>query len=195
MAFGTLAMRARCARPAESSVCSSHGRRLAPLFGAVLLYGCAAAPPSAPPREPDTAALGAPEPAFDADPGSRVLAAATALLGAPYRLGAAGPDAFDCSGLVHFAHLGIGLRVPRTAAAQRLAAAPVPSDALRAGDLLFFRMSGSQIDHVGIYAGDGQFIHAPGAGRGVERARLDAPWYFGRFAGAGRLWQPAVSDR
>jgi cell wall-associated NlpC family hydrolase len=64
----------------------------------------------------------------------------------------------------------------------------VPLDALRAGDLLFFRMSGEAVDHVGIYDGAGQFLHAPGRGRGIERARFDAPWYRSRLVAAGRFW-------
>ncbi len=166
-----------------------------PLIVLLSLGGCAVAPSPRPDGGPVAAASAPPAEAVETDGGARVVRAARAQLGAPYRLGAAGPDAFDCSGLVHFTHLGIGVSVPRKAAAQRLAAMPVPPEALRAGDLVFFRMGGAQVDHVGIYDGHGQFIHAPGPGRGVERARLDAPWFFGRFAGAGRLWPSAALVR
>jgi len=153
---------------------------------ALVLAGCATAPvvdtsqpPVAPPVVPTVPA------------GQRLFDIAALRLGAPYRLGGAGPDAFDCSGLVSYAHAGIGVRVPRTAAAQRESARPVPLDALRAGDLLFFRMNGDTVDHVGIYDGAGQFLHAPGRGRGIERARFDAPWYRSRFVAAGRFWNEA----
>jgi cell wall-associated NlpC family hydrolase len=172
-----------------------HRQRVAPLIAIVSLGGCAVSPPPQPNGGPVAAPPAPAAGVAETDAGARVASAALAHLGAPYRAGAAGPDAFDCSGLVHFVHRGIGLSVPRTAAAQRLAATPVPPEELRAGDLVFFRMGGAQIDHVGIYDGDGQFIHAPGPGRGVERARLDAPWFFGRFAAAGRLWPSAATVR
>jgi cell wall-associated NlpC family hydrolase len=176
-------------------VIASPGRGFLVSIGAALLGGCATALPTAPVPAVESAVQAPTAAQTVLDPGERVLTAASAHLGAPYRFGATGPDAFDCSGLVYFAHLGIGLRVPRTAAAQRLAATPVSTAELHPGDLVFFRMGGAQVDHVGIYDGDGHFIHAPGAGRGVERARLDAPWYFGRLAGAGRLWSPAAAVR
>jgi cell wall-associated NlpC family hydrolase len=182
----------RCAKRVEVNAAMPRRRRFVPPIAVLLLGGCAVAPPPASEPGPGSAAPSMAIAAAEVDAGARVLVAASARLGAPYRFGAAGPDAFDCSGLVHFAHLGIGLSVPRTAAAQRLAATPVPGDALRAGDLVFFRMGGTLVDHVGIYDGAGHFIHAPGSGRGVERARLDTPWYFGRLAGAGRFWPAAV---
>jgi cell wall-associated NlpC family hydrolase len=153
---------------------------------AALLAGCAAAPVVDRPARPALEAV-LPAPG-SAQLGQRLFDLAALQLGAPYREGGQGPDAFDCSGLVLFAHARLGISVPRTAAAQRDAAQAVSPEALRAGDLLFFRMRGERVDHVGIYDGAGQFLHAPGRGRGIERARLDAPWYQDRFAGAGRFW-------
>lgn len=169
------------------------------VLAAALLAGCAAyrlpepaavspetgARPSAEAPRPATA----PRPA----PGERIVAVATAKIGAPYRYGARGPDAFDCSGLVHYAYAAAGLPVPRTAAAQHRAARAVPIDQARRGDLLFFR-DGGRISHVGIYLGGRRFVHAPASGQPVTISRLDEAWYREHFAGAGRLFQKTVSE-
>jgi cell wall-associated NlpC family hydrolase len=122
------------------------------------------------------------------DPGRAVLDAAESRLGAPYRYGGAGPDAFDCSGLVTYAYRQLGVAVPRTAAQQFAAATPVPRGELRPGDLVFFRLEGRDVTHVGIYAGDGRFVHAPQSGGNVRMARLDDEYFGRRYAGAGRLY-------
>lgn len=163
---------------------------------ALVLAGCASAPmidaPAAQTVEEAAAAGGAG--AGSALPlGQQVFDIAALQLGAPYRNGAAGPETFDCSGLVLYAHSRLGIVVPRTAAAQAAAAQPVPLESLRAGDLLFFRMRGDSVDHVGIYDGAGHFLHAPGQGRGIERARFELPWYRGRLVAAGRFWVDAAA--
>jgi cell wall-associated NlpC family hydrolase len=114
------------------------------------------------------------------------LLAAESRIGNPYRYGGSGPDAFDCSGLVAYAYQQVGVSVPRTAAQQYALARPVPRSELRPGDLVFFRLSGREVSHVGIYAGDGQFVHAPQTGGQVRTANLDDEWYRQRYAGAGR---------
>lgn len=121
--------------------------------------------------------------------GDRIAAAALAQVGRPYRLGGSGPDTFDCSGLVLFAHGAHGVRVPRTTAAQFAAATIIRREHLLPGDLLFFRFgNGPKVTHVGIHLGDGKFVHAPQGGRSVEVRRLEEPWYERRMAGAGRLY-------
>lgn len=122
-----------------------------------------------------------------ADPGEAVLQAARSRIGAPYRYGGAGPDAFDCSGLVTYAHRQLGVAVPRTAAQQFAAATPVQRSELRPGDLVFFRLESRQVSHVGIYAGENRFVHAPQSGGHVRMASLDDDYFRNRFAGAGRL--------
>jgi cell wall-associated NlpC family hydrolase len=124
------------------------------------------------------------------EPGRAVLQAAESRLGAPYRYGGAGPDAFDCSGLVTYAYRQLGVFVPRTAAGQFAAATPVPRGDLRPGDLVFFRLGGREVSHVGIYAGDDRFVHAPQSGGQVRMASLDDDYFRQRFAGAGRLYPP-----
>jgi hypothetical protein len=122
--------------------------------------------------------------------GAAVLAAAESRLGTPYRYGGSGPDAFDCSGLVTYSYLQVGIAVPRTAAAQHAAATPVAREELRPGDLVFFRFDGREVSHVGIYAGDGRFVHAPQRGGRVREERLDQEVFRRAWVGAGRFPAP-----
>jgi len=147
-------------------------RRVALLGGAVaILAGCASVPA---PRAP---ALGA-----------RIAATALAQVGDAYQFGGNGPDAFDCSGLVRFAHAAHGIPVPRVTGDQHAAARVVPLRELAPGDVLFFRFAGPKVSHVAIYMGEGRFVHAPQTGRPVESRRLDDPGYRPALVGAGRLY-------
>lgn len=147
----------------------------------LVLVALAGACSSTPPRVPDS---GREAPS---SLGARIAADAMALLGRPYRYGGNGPEAFDCSGLVRYVHLASGIAAPRTTADQFRAARPVPREQLAAGDLLFFRIGGS-VSHVGIYAGDGRFVHAPQTGRNVETRGIDDSYYRTRLVGIGRLF-------
>lgn len=100
--------------------------------------------------------------------GSAILAEAARYAGTPYRYGATGPDAFDCSGytLTVFRHFGIEL--PRTSGMQSGATDPVAAPARQPGDLIFFH-SGGRISHVGIYAGGNEMWASPRAGKSVMR--------------------------
>jgi cell wall-associated NlpC family hydrolase len=106
-----------------------------------------------------------------------VVAAARTRLGSPYAWGAAGPDRFDCSGLVVWAYARAGVTVPRTSQAQAVGGQPVARDQLRPGDVVVFYPTAS---HVGIYAGGGQVIHAPTAGRTVVEVPVDAAGPYNR---------------
>jgi cell wall-associated NlpC family hydrolase len=128
---------------------------------------------------------GTPEPA-PSSPGATALLAAESRIGSPYRYGGAGPDAFDCSGLVAYAYLQAGIKLPRTSSQQYAIARPVPRRDLRPGALVFFRLTGRVVSHVGIYAGDNEFVHAPQSGGKVRMASLDDEWFRERYAGAGR---------
>lgn len=114
--------------------------------------------------------------------------AAQEALGAPYKYGGQDPSTgFDCSGLVVFSFLHAGITLPRTALAQLKVSHPVKRHLLRAGDLVFFRISRSRVSHVGIYLGNKRFIHAPSTGKLVSIARLDDPYWKKRFIRAGRI--------
>jgi len=103
---------------------------------------------------------------------------AAQMVGRPYRTGGAAPaSGFDCSGLVQFSFRQAGVLLPRSAAEQRQAAARVHVSHLRHGDLLFFDLQGKRNSHVGIYVGDGQFVHAPSTGKRVRKDRLDSRYW------------------
>lgn len=127
-------------------------------------------------------------PSVPEDSGTRIAALAESQLGAPYRFGGDSPLGFDCSGLVRYVFGQAGIAVPRTAQEQQQAAEAVPVDQLQPGDLVFFRIASGRVDHVGIYVGDGAFVHAPRSGRPVRSELLGDNYYQRRYAGAGRLW-------
>lgn len=120
--------------------------------------------------------------------GVQIAVDAIAQLGRPYRYGGRDPAGFDCSGLVFFVHAAHGITTPRTTLEQYRVARPVSADALAAGDLLFFRIGATGVAHVGIYTGDGHFVHAPQTGRPVELRPVDDPYFRPRFLGAGRFY-------
>ncbi len=113
------------------------------------------------------------------------------LVGTPYQFGGADAQGFDCSGLAVYAYQAVGLDIPRTARDQNRAAQPVPLSELQPGDLVFFRISARHVNHVGIYAGGGRFVHAPRRGEVVAYASLTDPYYRKHFVRAGRFWQPS----
>jgi cell wall-associated NlpC family hydrolase len=127
--------------------------------------------------------------------GAAIARAATALIGTPYHFGGADAGGFDCSGLALYVHEREGLAIPRTAAEQQQAARPVPLAEILPGDLLFFRIRKRGIDHVGIYTGAGQFVHAPHAGVPVSVADLSGGFYARHIAGAGRFWEQPLPAR
>jgi len=88
---------------------------------------------------------------------SSAMQKALGKIGAPYRYGASGPNAFDCSGLVNWAFRSSGKSLPRTSRAMSQVGAPVAKSALQAGDLVFFY---KPVSHVGIYVGNGKVVHA-----------------------------------
>jgi len=166
-------------------------RSLAPvLVGLAALSGCASAPPPRPAAAPEPAPVAASPPVapvVSSPVGQRVAVLARSFIGTPYRYGGDAPSGFDCSGLVWYVYREAGVAVPRTAAEQRAGARRIAADALEPGDLVFFY---TPEDHVGIYLGNGEFVHAPASGRRVERARLDAPFFILGFAGGGRFPAP-----
>jgi cell wall-associated NlpC family hydrolase len=126
-----------------------------------------------------------------ADPGSAnaVLMRAIGLVGTPYTYGGNTPaSGFDCSGLVAYVYRDmLDLRLPRTS--RELAAIQGPRIApekLAAADLVFFGSKGS-VSHVGIYVGEGRFVHAPSTGGTVRLDTLDGPYWRDHYSGAKRV--------
>lgn len=113
---------------------------------------------------------------------------AVSFVGAPYQFGGADAAGFDCSGLARYVHERAGLAIARTAAEQQRTARPVPLAELAPGDLVFFRIRRRGIDHVGVYAGGGRFVHAPRAGQAVAYGELSRGFYARHLVSAGRFW-------
>jgi len=110
-------------------------------------------------------------------------------LGIDYRYGGQSPTTgFDCSGLVaHVFREAYGLRLPRTSHAQATTGSTVVPTELEAGDLVFFNTLNRPFSHVGIYLGDGRFVHAPRTGARVRVERFDGAYWIKRFDGARRI--------
>jgi cell wall-associated NlpC family hydrolase len=167
-----------------------------PLLAALLLAGCAG-----PARQDgwagggDRSAQRNPPPsrtplALDPDGREAAVAQAMLLVNTPYRYGGNTPEGgFDCSGLVSYtfaqAAPEAARRLPRSTA--QWAAVTVPVDEPQRGDLVFFN-TGTPFSHMGIYVGDGQFVHAPSSGGTVREDRLQSRYFARRYQGARRAF-------
>ncbi|MEO7351093.1 MAG: C40 family peptidase [Marmoricola sp.] len=107
---------------------------------------------------------------------SRAVHVALQQVGDPYRYGAAGPRAFDCSGLMQYSFRRAGIKIPRTSSAQARRAHHISKSRLRRGDLMFFT-DGGGVYHAAMFLGrsrgHARMLHSPGTGR---RVRVDRPW-------------------
>ena len=115
-----------------------------------------------------------------------MIATAASMIGQPYRFGGASPGGFDCSGLVEYAALSAGIRVPRTAAEQLRIGTPVDRADVRAGDLVFMHLARKEL-HVAIALDSQLFVHAPSTGGYVRIDSLAAPPYARGFMTARRV--------
>lgn len=121
--------------------------------------------------------------------GEPVLTRALTLVGSPYRFGGISAErGFDCAGFTRYSYKAAGIELPRTSESQFGAGWAVDADHMRPGDLVFFRNTYRRgISHVGLYIGNGQFVHAASSRREVTVDRLDQPYFAVRFAGARRI--------
>jgi NlpC/P60 family len=161
--------------------------------------GRAVAPPSAPPildegDSPDTPSTPGVIRPIGSSVTDSVIATATEAMGRPYQFGGTGEDGkgFDCSGLIQYAYGKHGIILPRRSAEQARKGTAVPKklNKLAPGDLLTFSNRGGPVSHVGLYIGEGRFIHS--ATRGVQVSELSAEdpygrWWFKRWVGARRI--------
>jgi cell wall-associated NlpC family hydrolase len=169
----------------------AHYRRIAvmALSAAALLAACGGGPPARPTPPAATARAWAVVPPADPVRANAVLMRAISLVGTPYRYGGNTPEGgFDCSGLVNYVYRDmLDLRLPRTS--RDLAAYQGPKidpDRLAAADLVFFGRGG-QVTHVGIYVGEGRFVHAPSTGGTVRLDHLDGSYWRSHYSGAKRV--------
>ena len=114
-----------------------------------------------------------------------ILELAKQQLGDPYVYGATGPNAFDCSGFTSYIYKNNGFSIARVCSGQMAQGIIVSREGLQVGDLIFFGPSVGNVNHVGIYAGDGQIIHA--GSRGICYAELDGIWFAQNYLCARRI--------
>lgn len=136
------------------------------------------------------AATGTVTVSHDASFGSSVVALAKQYIGCPYSYGASGPRSFDCSGFTSFIYKQMGVSLPRGATGQYRAGTAVSREDLQPGDLVFIAepgyTAGYPVSHVGIYVGNGQFIHAAYR-TGITIDNLFTGYYSSYYAGARRF--------
>jgi cell wall-associated NlpC family hydrolase len=166
------------------------------LAGLLMATACASPPRGTvddpvpkPPRTRDSGTVRADDPSV-AD--HAALSWARARIGSPYQWGGTGSNGFDCSGLVQAAYSRMGVRLPRTTRDQATRGQMIAADAIRPGDLVFFGDSPRSINHVGIAAGSGRFVHASSS-RGVVEDSLDEDYFRRRFVFARRVTTSAAS--
>jgi cell wall-associated NlpC family hydrolase len=147
----------------------------------VLLGACSSVPERRPvaPAPPPRAVEGDPDALFHA----------LATLGVDYRRGGQSPaSGFDCSGLVAYVYReAYGIELPHFTQAQSRYGKSVGLSALQLGDLVFYNTERQPYSHVGIYLGDGRFIHAPRPGASVRVEKMTSAYWTKRFDGARRI--------
>lgn len=151
--------------------------RLSPLLLIAVLAGCAGSP----------AVAEAPATRANDEAARKAVAFAREMIGKPYRYAGDTPAGFDCSGLVRYSFGRAGISMPRATPAQRNATTRISVRSLRPGDLLFFDQEGKKASHVGVYLGDGRFVHAPSTGGRVRTDSLGADYWKKHFVEARRV--------
>jgi cell wall-associated NlpC family hydrolase len=149
------------------------------LLALAIPIGCSTLPPELPP--PDTGPM--------SEQRAEALLQTLLALGVDYRYGGGSPESgFDCSGLVaHVFREAYGIELPHNARAQSEFGVRVSLSELRAGDLVFYNTLNRPFSHVGIYLGDGRFVHAPKTGAQVRVEPIDGTYWMRRFDGARRI--------
>ncbi len=120
---------------------------------------------------------------------SELVVNAMGFIGVPYKMGGNSVETgFDCSGFVRSVYQqSIGLLLPRRAEEQALATQQIEKHDLQPGDLVFFNTMKRTFSHVGIYVGEGRFVHAPTTGGTVRLDRLDGAYWRDHYTGAKRV--------
>ncbi len=167
-------------------------RRCAHLSMTTVLIALLAACSSSPPLKPDASSVTA-QPRYlslhTPQQSQEMVVFALGLLGTGYAFGGRNPEAgLDCSGMVSYIVEQVsGVRLPHNAAQIASLTRPIPVSALQPGDLVFFNTSNRRHSHMGIYLGDGRFIHAPSSRGQVRIERLDSSYFKTRIDGARTL--------
>jgi cell wall-associated NlpC family hydrolase len=119
--------------------------------------------------------------------GEKAAATARNMIGRPYKYRGDTPEGFDCSGLVRYSYRAAGMDLPHGTGPLSKISRPVSIRNLQKGDLLFFDQLGKKYSHVGIYAGDSKFVHAPSSGKKVRMDSLQDGYWKKHFLEARRL--------
>ena len=120
--------------------------------------------------------------------GAKLVELAKSKLGCKYVWGATGENTFDCSGLTSWCHKQLGISIPRTSLDQSKSGKAVNKSDLQLGDLIFWKTTSAPVGHVGMYVGNGQFIHAPNKSKPVKYDSLDNSYYKSRYVCARRYY-------
>ncbi|KAF0814440.1 Murein DD-endopeptidase MepH [Andreprevotia sp. IGB-42] len=155
------------------------------------LAGCSTAPPAkktGKATNPNRNAIAKLQ--VDSKDRQEVVLYALGLLDVGYQFGGKNPEAgLDCSGLVRFVYKSaLDIDLPHNAAEMARLARPVNGQGLQAGDLVFFNTSGKPYSHVGIYLGDGKFIHAPSTNGKVRVESMGLAYFASRYQGGATLF-------
>lgn len=118
---------------------------------------------------------------------SKAVQHALALRGSRYVYGGTSRGGFDCSGFTRYVYGRMGVALPHSSAEQFHTGRPVSRKELKPGDLVFFSRGGRSVGHVGIYIGNGRFVHASNPSRGVVTDALSEDYYSKRYKGARRV--------
>jgi cell wall-associated NlpC family hydrolase len=116
-----------------------------------------------------------------------IIQVAEQLKGTPYHYGGVSPNGFDCSGFVYYSYQQIGKQIPRTTREQYQKSKLLPMTQARPGDLLFFSISSRTLEHVGLYTGEGRFLHASKSKQRITDASLLNPYWRNRLLAVGRI--------
>jgi cell wall-associated NlpC family hydrolase len=169
------------------------------LSASALLAGCSSAPPRSARQEGGQRTAGGTGPSPRVDTGvvpvnlglsgelrEALYARVMLVVNTPYTYGGNTPEGgFDCSGLIQYAIQGITTRrLPRTTAQWAGVSAEIDRGDLQRGDFVFFNTMGARYSHMGIYAGNNQFVHAPSSGGVVKTVSLANPYFSRRFTEA-----------
>lgn len=123
------------------------------------------------------------------DKASSLIAKAKNFIGLPYRFGGTSPTSgFDCSGFMQYVYKETAnITLPRTSGSMAQVGSKVSRDELQAGDMVFFSHSGGRISHVGMYIGEGRFIHSPSTGKTISITSLNSGYWANKFVTARRV--------
>lgn len=123
--------------------------------------------------------------------GRELILHSMGLVGTPYRYGGRDRSGFDCSGMVHYVYRqALGVTLPRSAREMAAVSRAIRPQDLRPGDLVFFNTNGHAHSHVGLYIGNGEFVHAPSSRGTIRTEKLSHDYFSRRFSGARTLFAP-----